>query len=182
MITKQLVVRTENPPKVEGIEWQILKGHSISQQFYLSDKVSAKIENAYWRLIAEECGGGATNTGSANIICDDNGLPLKAFRTPRRGHLACGTHALFTCRSCIQVHADHHRRDFNIEITKYEIDTKGKVKIEHLWNLGSSGPADASYSEVLASIPKRFEKFESAIKAAMDKATSYHCRSVFYAQ
>lgn len=64
-----------------------------------------------------ESGGGASNTGSAQIICSRDGSPKKPLYIRGAGHLACAEHALFVvCMNDLIIHANHHRGDFTITV------------------------------------------------------------------
>lgn len=68
-----------------------------------------------------EQGGGYTNTGEAQIVCDSQGNPKKPVYIRRAGQLANREHALFIIESGdIIIRANHHREDFNIEILQVE--------------------------------------------------------------
>jgi len=190
VVTKQIVVKGEKmPPFPVGRTdrfWQTLKGHCVSAPFEI-DESTIKVEvdclegfEYYFRLLAEERGGGATNTGSATIICGDNGEPLKPYRTPRRGSLSQGVHAVFaTSKPIIEIVVDHHRQDFTVVIYSYSINgTNGEVKKFTVWNLGTM--ADASAEEVLDSLPDYVDKYRQALQAALNKAVEYHCREPYY--
>jgi len=181
MIEKQAVVKTEEPPEVEGINWTILKGHSISQPLGTDEEIDIITNKEIkWRLIGYEEGCGMSNTGNAVIICGEKGEKLRPFRIPKRGHLAGARHAYFTSYNpIIEITANHHRHDYSIRVYRYSINTKtGEVESKELWRIGAD--ADASYNEVLESIPNKLEYLEEAIKASMDKASCWHCREPHY--
>lgn len=68
-----------------------------------------------------EQGGGYTNTGEAQIVCDSKGKPKKPVYIRRAGQLANREHALFIVEpGDIVVRANHHREDFQIEILQVE--------------------------------------------------------------
>jgi len=169
---KQLVYKGENPPQVDGIDWTVLKGHAVSQPLALDAVVNLPSQNSFfWRLHAEECGGGWTNTGRATIICSPKGEALKPYRIPRSGPLACGEHAFFVGASFVKIRVSHHRRDFDIGVWLFAINPDtGSVLARELWK------ASLPEENVLESIPNKLSKYVEAIKAAVAKATCYHCR------
>lgn len=119
-----------------------------------------------------EQGGGASNTGSATIIAGLNGEKLTPVYINGRGHLSCGSHALFIVKEGYHViSVNHHRGDYEIEIYKITSINKEEktANIELLYEY-SRGEWDKEYPEFL----------ESALEAATDKASCYHCREVHY--
>ena len=78
-----------------------------------------------------ESGGGYTSTGYAQIICATDGSPKAPVYIRRRGHLACGEHALFVVKEGdVVVQASHHRRDYKVEILKItKIISKTEQKV-----------------------------------------------------
>lgn len=120
---------------------------------------------AFW-----EAGGGYTNTGEATIIANINGQPKKAIYIRGRGHLANDNHALVILEvGDYIIEANHHRRDFEIQIFKVtgfedkEEDTYAIVELEHEFSMGEWDKEPPAY-------------LEAAVQAAMEKATCYHCR------
>ncbi|MGB4006230.1 MAG: hypothetical protein WBK86_07570 [Halanaerobiales bacterium] len=68
-----------------------------------------------------EQGGGYSNTGEAQIVCDSQGRPKKPVYIRRAGSLANGQHALFVIEpGDVIIQANHHREDFQIEILQVE--------------------------------------------------------------
>ena len=64
-----------------------------------------------------EQGGGYTNTGEAQIVCDSQGRPKKPVYIRRAGQLANREHALFIIQpGDVIIRANHHREDFSIEV------------------------------------------------------------------
>lgn len=112
-----------------------------------------------------EQGGGFSNTGSAQVVAGPGGQPLKPVYIRRRGPLACGQHALLVIRpGCYIVQADHHRRDFDIEVLRV-VEIGEEATCEQV--------ASFSRGEWSQDPPP---ELEAAIRAAKEKATCYHCR------
>lgn len=117
-----------------------------------------------------ESGGGMTNTGSSQIIANPDGSPKKPVYINRRGHLANGEHALFIIsKGDIVIQTDHHRRDFEIFIMKITSigDETAEADIIHHFSFGEWNEEAPTY-------------LKTAIEAAQEKATCYHCRSPHY--
>jgi len=118
-----------------------------------------------------EAGGGATNTGKAQVICAADGSPKKAIYVRRYGHLANREHALIPVRrGDVVVKAHHHRRDFRVSI----------------WRLGDlcRDEEQPYFPATLISYWNGYEWTDQeaakpywlAMQAASEKATCYHCR------
>ena len=115
-----------------------------------------------------ERGGGSRNTGRVTIVADSKGRPKRPIYIKRRGHLANGDHALFVVKvGDLVITADHHRRDFNVQIHRIT-SIKGDTAELELVNEFSEGQWDND------------NKYPDAVQAAMDKATCYHCREPHY--
>lgn len=117
-----------------------------------------------------ESGGSWTNTGSSRIICDRFGNAKKAIYVPARGDLCNGGHALIpvTVGDIVIEDEQHHG---NHEISVWEIFNieDGKATLRLLEYCGKARlDAETAYS--------------NAFVAAMEKASDYHCRSVYYAR
>jgi hypothetical protein len=178
-----------------------------------------------------EKGGGYTSTGYAQIICAADGSPKAPVYIRRRGHLACGEHALFVVKEGdVVVQASHHRRDFKVEILKIsKIMTETEQKVHPGGVYYSFGETKEKALEIFACtkwgrdgheivtvtetgdpffryaveyaprteiITRHYAvleplatfdmgewdneeiavRYEDAIRAAMEKATCYHCR------
>lgn len=129
----------------------------------------------YRQPVICEHGGGASNTGEAQIICAADGSPKHAYYIPRKGQLSCGIHAYFVAKPTdIIIMANHHRQDFDISI--FEIlditptsDREYTATIELLYSFTQNG---------WDTTPPVF--LNSAIEAAKAKATAYHCRSPYF--
>jgi hypothetical protein len=119
-----------------------------------------------------EKGGGATNTGKAQIITMPDGSKPFPLYVKGRGHLAGGEHALIAVEPGMYVIlADHHRLDFVIDIFKV---TKIKRKTEEV-----HGELVNNFQQNWWKTPFD-EKFEAAVRAAQSKANDYHCRVPHY--
>lgn len=127
-----------------------------------------------------EKGGGMTKTGHAQLIAGPNGEPKKPVYIRRRGHLACGEHALFIVQpGDIIVTAWHHRRDYEIKVYRIE-----KIEDVEDW-------AGRKFFGAVCATLHTFTMGEwdidppsqllPVIDAAVKKAKDYHCRSVYWA-
>ena len=124
------------------------------------------------RLALWEEGGGMTNTGSATVIADLEGKPLRPYYVRRRGQLANGRHALVPVRcGSLVVKANHHRRDFIVKVWEVVAiiphTNKGPVAIAKLighWAEGEWVPTPPTWTK-------------QAIEACLVKALCYHCRA-----
>lgn len=136
-------------------------------------EITKKGYPAYW-----EAGGGSTNTGNATIIANKDGQPKKAIYVKTRGNLANSYHALIILEvGDFIIEADHHRKDFEIQILKvldfevkcvefYGETTEETYAIMEQVYCFDKGEWDAELPAFL----------EAAVQAAMEKATCYHCR------
>lgn len=117
-----------------------------------------------------EKGGGASNTGHAQIITMPDGSRPTPLYVRGRGHLSGGEHALVAIEpGMFVIRADHHRLDFVIDIYKI-IDIKDEEIYGELIN---------NFEENWWMVP--FDPmFEDAVHAAKDKANHYHCREPHY--
>lgn len=122
-----------------------------------------------------ESGGGYKNTGDATIVAGKEGQPKKAVYIRRRGELANSPHALIILEvGDYIVEAHHHREDFTIELFKvldFEEKNDETFAIVEPVNRFDRGEWDAELPAFL----------ESAVQAAVDKATCYHCREPHFA-
>ena len=117
-----------------------------------------------------EYGGGKTNTGNAQIVCNANGTPKKPVYIRRRGALANEEHALFIISpGNIIIQAYHHRYDFRI-VVLWILDIKDDEAVCKVIHEFDKGEWDVEPPEYL--LP--------AIEAAKEKAVCYHCRSPHY--
>jgi ribosomal protein S27AE len=114
-----------------------------------------------------EQGGGASNTGEAQIIAGPRGEKLKPIYIRTRGHRACGQHALFVVQPQYHIITVWY---WNKQSPPYSITT---YRIEKIIEF------DGKLLAVAAKIS--VEELEEAVEAAMGKARCYHCRSPHYA-
>lgn len=126
-----------------------------------------------------EMGGGLSNTGDASVISNRHGGPKPAIYVRTAGQLACSWHALVPVeQGDFFVMARHHREDFTITICEV-------IGIVKSTNEEGNPIATAlvrevnSFSEGEWDIPLE-EKLQAVVKAAMSKATCYHCREPHY--
>lgn len=107
-----------------------------------------------------ECGGGWSNTGEAQIICDKNGNPKKALFERTRGDLACKEHALIPVKTRDRIiRVDRHRDRY--KITAFVIT--------------------AINNDVAECEPIRItSNLYDAVEAAKKKTCIYHCRTAIY--
>lgn len=139
-----------------------------------------------------ESGGGYTNTGKAVIITDGQGDPKPAVYIKRRGELANREHALIPIETGDHIiTADHHRRDFHIDIyriTDISGDTATAEKL-HEYSRGKWTEPDISRVfeawetndiKSIKDIDDEIYNLCQAILSAETKATCYHCREPHY--
>jgi hypothetical protein len=121
-----------------------------------------------------ECGGASTNTGYARIISSINGKRKKPIYIPKKGMLSNSDHAWFVIKENeIIVTVSHHNKDFEIKV----------LRVKEIVN-------DKDNSKINVELIEHYEKetqrdyhnspFLEAIKNAISKATTYHCRVPFY--
>jgi len=130
------------------------------------------------RLILWESGGGHCNTGFAQIICGLKGQKLIPIYIRRRGSLACSRHAKFVMyprQKLVVIYANHHRRDFNVTIDEIFFTESFLVEVERLW-----WGDELDKANIEDQIPTKLDRYLDAVKAAMNKATCYHCREPHY--
>lgn len=119
-----------------------------------------------------ECGGGLTSRGNATIICRGDGRPKTYTYAPRGGHLACGQHALFIVTPGdvvveVSVHGGELDSATIAKLRSFDLETK--TALAEVINSFSEGEWDEDLG-----------CYEAAVKAALSKARTYHCRCVFY--
>jgi len=113
-----------------------------------------------------ESGGGASNTGWARVIANQDGTPKRPLYIRRRGPLSNGQHALFVVREGdVIIEADHHRRDFRVEVARIVKVGEEEATLEPI--------ATFDEGEWDRDLPK---ELEAAVEAAKEKAVCYHCR------
>ena len=139
----------------------------------MRDKIYLEMTKKGYPAIWEE-GGGYSNTGSATIVAGPSGERLAPVYINRRGSLACGFHALFIVHEGDHIiEADHHRRDFEINVYRItairEEDGRFVADLD-LINQYSSGEWESDLQPEL----------EDSVRAAIEKATTYHCRRPIY--
>mgnify|MGYP000874607256 CR=1 len=117
-----------------------------------------------------ECGGGATNTGEATIIADENGRRKQAIYVKRAGHLANSNHALIPVVVGDHIIKSYHKRkDYWIRVFKIQSFDGEFANAELIY--------EYSKGEWNKSLPAYLE---AAVQAAKEKATCYHCRSAHF--
>lgn len=140
------------------------------QESKMRFEVSKSGKSVFW-----EYGGAGTNTGSSDIICNADGSKKTALFFKRGGHMSNDNHALFVVDTgdfIISVHQNKGDVDISIKQVWNTIETDEKYVIRKIMNI-------AHFSEEQWDIEPP-EYLEAAIKAAVDKAFDYHCRSVYY--
>jgi len=114
-----------------------------------------------------ESGGGKTNSGRSQIVCDRSGLPISPLYIKQRGILACGEHALFHVKPGTYVirasrrHSDYEILIYMVQYNPVQLNLAYSY-CQGEWALGP--PAE----------------LEAAIEAAKGKTTEYHCRRCVY--
>ncbi len=123
-------------------------------------------KKAFFLFRVYESGGGKTNTGFSQIVCDFNGKPLKPRKVYTNGHLANRSHAMFECSEAILITST---KNGTISITYGKIIPEiGIFSSSVLW----SGPIEW--------FPESFIQYKKAVDAAYKKANCYHCRHCHY--
>lgn len=118
-----------------------------------------------------EKGGGLSNTGKAQLICDKNGWEKKPIYIRQSGSLACEEHALIPVReNDVVVIASHHRRDFYIEVLQIK-SIQGEEAHLELINSFSQGEWDNEQD---------YWHISPVVEAAQEKAMDYHCRVPYF--
>jgi len=114
-----------------------------------------------------EQGGGATNTGEAQIVTGPRGERLKPIYIRTRGHRACGQHALFIVQPQYHIVRVWY---WNKQNPPYSINVYQIQKI-------------VEFDKELLAIAKKVESemLQEAINVAKQKARCYHCRRPHYA-
>lgn len=111
----------------------------------------------------DECGGGWTNTGFAQIVADALGRAKRAIHVRIHGELACKDHAIIPVRvGDVVVTVDRHGPAVAITVERIIA-----LDIDNL----------------TATLERTDEKIcWAAICAAVDKSHDYHCRRPYYIQ
>lgn len=133
-----------------------------------------------------EQGGGYTATGNVVVITDKEGASKRPIYVKKRGHLACGEHALIPVEvGDAVIKASHHNGDFHISINR--ITFIGSVPLCPFGKGGTCVDRDPhAHCELIASYDNGqwdevdFSSFSAAIEAAKSKALHYHCREPHY--
>jgi len=116
-----------------------------------------------------EQGGGATNTGEAQIVTGPRGEKLKPIFVRTKGHRACGQHALFIVQPGYYIVSVWY---WNKQSPPYSISVYQIQKI-------------IEFDKKLLAIAKiessEKPELEEAVEAAVGKARCYHCRRPHYA-
>lgn len=140
------------------------------QESKMRFEVSKSGKSVFW-----ECGGAGTNTGFAEIICDRDGSKKTALFFKHGGHLAKGQHALFVANT----------GDFLISVYQHKGDVE--ISVMHVWDIIETTEKYITRKVITISNFKNEEwdieppaYLDTAIKAAVNKAFDYHCRSVYY--
>jgi len=116
--------------------------------------------------VLSESGGGCTNTGSAQIICNEEGEALKPLFIPRG--LFNGEHAYFVIKpKMFVVEYSRDRNGYSVNIWQIKEVLQDRV-LTTLAFEEENGDGN---------IPEFLRK---AVKAAEEKAYDYHCRSPYY--
>lgn len=118
-----------------------------------------------------ECGGGATNTGNAVIICNADGSKKRPTYVPNGGHLSKGNHALFVVKvGDVVIQADHDRYGESCQINRIVAINGNEAILESI----------TAFERGEWSVDPAVH-FHNAIDAAFEKMHDYHCRSAYYA-
>ncbi|HUV95768.1 MAG TPA: hypothetical protein VMX14_13215 [Anaerolineae bacterium] len=114
-----------------------------------------------------ECGGGATSTGSAQIIAGTDGRPVKPQFIPR-GY-SNGDHATFVIEPGMHVvEASHDRHGERATVHRIARINGDEAVLETV----------AEYENGDGNVPP---SLQDAVDAAIAKAHHYHCRDVHFA-
>lgn len=119
-----------------------------------------------------EGGGGMTNTGNAEIVCNSDGSSKCPIYVRTGGHLSNGHHALFIVKEGdVSIRIDRHSSEYRIKIYKYlsfsEEDEQCFAELELVWQ------NDGYESEIPA-------VYQNAVEVGMKKSRDYHCRIPYY--
>jgi hypothetical protein len=124
----------------------------------------------YW-----EEGGASSNTGSSSIICSADGSKKTALFFKRGGHLSNDKHALFIVDTGdFLINVYQHRGDIDISVTQVWdiIETDEKCITRKVINISNFKNEEWDIEPPAC--------IDSAIRAAVNKAFDYHCRSAYY--
>jgi DNA-directed RNA polymerase subunit RPC12/RpoP len=124
-----------------------------------------------------EQGGGATNTGEAQVITGPHGEKLKPIYVKTRGPRACGQHALFVVQPnyhVIQVwYWNKQRPPYSVAVYQIQEITEFTENPDK---------PDNKKLLAIAKIVDTLQFLEPAIDVAKQKARCYHCRTPHWAQ
>ncbi len=155
----------KNNPSQNNLINNNYKGENQMETKKIKTETTNKGYHAMW-----ESGGGATNTGEATIIADENGRRKQAIYVKRTGHLANSNHALIIVEpGDIIIKSYHKRKDFWIRVWKI-IGFDGEYAVSELIYEFSKEKWDKEPPEFLT----------PAIETSKAKATCYHCRSAHF--
>jgi len=115
-----------------------------------------------------EWGGGFTNTGECELICNSLGYPKESVCIR---HNANSYHALIPIQiGDLVINCSHHAEDFKISVSQVTNITQRitTTKCLYIYKDGGWNIDPPDY-------------LESVLDAAMAKSTDYHCRTVYYA-
>ncbi len=116
---------------------------------------------------AAECGGGATNTGSATIYTGPSGEKPVAIYIPRKGY-SNGNHAIIPLRvGMYRLEASRSRDYERVQVWRV-VGFEGEVAL--LEYVGEYRNGDSNLPDF----------FSVPVAAALDKSNCYHCRSAHY--
>lgn len=150
-------------------EVKLLKGRiEIDLKESVTVDVTVFPRETEYYITAYECGGGATNTGLAEIICGEGGEKLKPIEIYTEGHLSNKTHAKFRERNLVCVTSTKRGSITMTESYFYKHYDILTIRTEEFWK-GNIWDLPVSYS-----------MFRLAVEAAHDKAGVYHCRKAMY--
>jgi len=123
-----------------------------------------------------EEGGGATNTGDAQLVAGRFFEPLTPIYIRRSGSLSNARHALFVVDIGYHVvNASHHRRDFVITVSQIASFDGDEATLKPI-AVFSNGEWDTAGELLLSSS----EELRKLVEVAKEKATCYHCREPHY--
>lgn len=128
-----------------------------------------------------EMGGGWTNRGEAKVICGLHGEKLISFG----GRARCNDeHAIFWPKVAMQVNVAHRRGDGFGSVELLSVDqVLATVEVTCLWSFKYDD--DGWVGEVArtdgGAAHKRLEFPDAAVRAAVGKSLTYHCRSAVWA-
>jgi len=123
-----------------------------------------------------EEGGGATNTGEAQIIAGPHGEKLKAVYVKTKGHRANGRHALFIVQLGYYIIKVNY---WNKQSPPYDVKIYQIQQIQEF--IENPDRPDDKKLLAIAVINEEKPELKEAVEAAIQKARCYHCRTPHYA-